>query len=88
MRELVGPNGELVELGPRDLVLLGDHLGAEPLADDLVLLHQLRREGEAEVLLGLHARRERQLAHVLDAAADDHVVDARGHLRRARLTAC
>ena len=79
--ELVRADGELVELGPRDLVLLGDHLRADALALDRVLLEQLGREGEAEVLLGLHARGERQLAHVLDAAADDDVVHAGGDLR-------
>ena len=76
VRELVRADGELVELGPRDLVLLGDHLRADALALDRVALEQLRREGEAEVLLGLHARGERQLAHVLHAAADDDVVHA------------
>ena len=65
----------------RDLPLVGDHLGAEALADDVVLLHQLGREREAELLLGLHAGRERQVAHVLDAAADDDVVDAGGDQR-------
>src|SRR5436190_1294783 len=54
--ELVRAHGELVELGARDLPLLGDHLGAEALADDVVLGHELGREGVAEVLLGLHAR--------------------------------
>ena len=39
--ELVGAQRELVELGARDLPLVGDHLGAQALADDVVLLHQL-----------------------------------------------
>ena len=37
--EAVRAHGELVELGARDLPLVGDHLGAEALADDVVLLH-------------------------------------------------
>src|SRR3954468_7679942 len=83
--ELVRAHGELVELGARDLPLLGDHLGAEALADDVVLGHELGREGVAEVLLGLHAGGERQHPHVLDAPADDDVVDAGGDLRRSEV---
>ena len=75
VRELVRAQRELVELVARDLPLVGDHLRAQPLPDDVVLLHQLRREGAAVLLLGLHAHAERQVAHVLDARADDHVVD-------------
>ena len=37
--------------------------------------------GIAEVLLRLHARRERQVAHVLDARADHRVVHPRGDQR-------
>src|SRR3954454_8489815 len=54
VREPVRADGELVELGAGDLPLIGDHLGAEALADDVVLGHQLGREGVAEVLLRLH----------------------------------
>ena len=67
---------ELVELGAGDLPLVGDHLGAETLADDVVLGHQLGGEGVAELLLGFHPGGERQVAHVLDARADHRVVDA------------
>ncbi len=66
----------MVELRPRDLPLVGDHLGAEALADDVVLRHELRRERVAELLLRLHAGGERKIAHVLDARADHDVVDA------------
>jgi hypothetical protein len=81
VRELVRAQGELVELVARNLVLLGDQLGAETLADDVVLGHQLGREREPVLLLDLHRRGKRQLAHVLDPAADDDVVDAAGDLR-------
>src|SRR4029450_5404731 len=81
--ELVRAQRELVELGARDLPLVGDHLGAQALPDDVVLLHELGGEGAAELLLGLHARGERQVAHVLDARPDDDVVDAGGRACRA-----
>ena len=42
-------------------------------------------EGGAELLLGLHAGGERQVAHVLDARADDDVVDAGGDQRGAEV---
>ena len=74
-------HGELVELGAGDLPLVGDHLRAEALADDVVLGHQLGREREAELLLSLHPRGEGQVAHVLDAAADHRVVHAGGDQR-------
>ena len=83
--ELVGAQRELVELGAGDLPLVGDHLGAQALADDVVLLHELGGEGAAELLLGLHAGGEGQVAHVLDARADDDVVDAGGDQRGAEV---
>jgi hypothetical protein len=76
--EPVRAHGELVELGARDLPLVGDHLGAQALADDVVLLHQLGGEGVAVLLLGGGAVGERDVAHVLDARADDDVMDAGG----------
>ena len=76
--QLVGAQGELVEFGAGNLPLVGDHLGAEALADDVVLLHQLGREGSAVLLLDLHSVTERVVAHVLDSGADDDVVDAGG----------
>ena len=83
--EAVRPDGQLVELGPRDLPLVGDHFGAEALADDVVLVQELLRERGAVLLLRLHARGERDVAHVLDAGADDDVVDAGGDERRAEV---
>ena len=74
-------HGELVELRARNLPLIGDHLRAEALPDDVVLGHQLRGEGVAEVLLGFHPRGKRQVAHVLDAGADHRVVYAGGDQR-------
>ena len=79
--EPVRAHRELVELRAGDLPLVGDHLRAEALADDVVLGHQLGGEGEAELLLGLHPRGEGEVAHVLDAAADHRVVHARGDQR-------
>ena len=41
--ELVRAQADLVELGAGDLPLVGDHLGRDPLGDEVVALHQLGR---------------------------------------------
>ena len=57
VREAVRAHGELVELGAGDLPLVGDHLGAEALADDVVLVHAASGvNARAVLLLDLHAR--------------------------------
>ena len=87
--ELVGAQADLVELGAGDLPLVGDHLGRDALRDEVVALHQLRREGEAVLLHHLVAVGEGDVAHVLDAAepiATSWTPEATS--AAAKLTAC
>jgi hypothetical protein len=69
---------DLIELGARDLPLVGDHLGRDPLGHEVVALQQLRREGHAVLLHDLGGVGEGDVAHVLDPPSDRHVVDAGG----------
>ncbi len=85
MGEPVRAHGELVELGARDLPLLGDHLGAQALRDEVVLLHQRGRPRRADLLDELKAGAHRDAAEVLDARSDDDVVDARRDQRGAEV---
>ena len=73
---------EAVHLGAGDAPAVGDHLGADPLRDEVVALEELGREGAAPLLLRALVDGEADVAHVLDAAADDHVVDAGGDPQR------
>ena len=81
-RACVRRHRELVQLGPRDLPLLGDELRAQALRDELEAVEQLLRPGCAEELGDLHGRVERNVVHVLDARRDDELVAARGDERR------
>src|SRR3989442_1752755 len=74
----VGPEGELVHLLPRDLVLVRDEVGGNPLLHDLVFLEQLRAERS-----GVGAQRD--AGHHLDPARDDDVVLARHDLHRGEV---
>ena len=76
---------ELVELGARDLPLVGDQLGADALAAHVVVVLELVRERAAVALGDLLADRERDVAHVLDAGADHDVVDAGADQRGAEV---
>src|SRR2546427_430482 len=69
----VGPEGELVHLLPRDLVLVRDEVGGDPLLHDLVFLEQLRAERS-----GVGAQGD--AGHHLDPARDDDVVLTRHDL--------
>ena len=83
--EAVRAHGELVELRARDLPLVGDHLGRDALGHELVALQQLLRPRAADVVDPLEADAHRDVAHVLDPAADHDVVHAGGDQRRAEV---
>src|SRR4051812_32188866 len=83
--ELVRADAELVELGARDLPLVGDHLGRDPLRHEVVLRHQLLWPGRADVVDPLEADTHRDVAHVLDAGADHRVMHAGGDERGAEV---
>src|SRR5262245_34919812 len=72
--ELVGPQADLVELGAGDLPLVGDHLGRNALGHQVVVRQEFLGPGRADVVDPLEAHAHRDVAHVLDAGADDGVV--------------
>ena len=57
LRLLVAPKCELIRLRPLDAPLLGDLFGGDPLSGELVLLQQLRLEGEARPLRDVDPQR-------------------------------
>src|SRR3989454_567591 len=77
-RLAVGPEGELVHLPPRDLVLVRDEVGRDALLNDLVFLEQLRAQRS-----GVGAQSD--TGHHLDAARDDDVVLTRHDLHRGEV---
>ncbi len=85
--ELVGADADLVELGAGDLPLVGDHLGRDPLVDQVEALVERLGEGEAVLLHDAEAVGEGDVPHVLDAAADGDVVDAGGDQGRGEVDA-
>jgi hypothetical protein len=78
VREPMRPQRERVHRLSVDPVLVGDHLGALALRDEVVALEQLGREAAAPLLLRLLVDREADAAHVLDAGRDNRLVDAAG----------
>ena len=85
VRELVRAQAELVELGARDLPLVGDHLRRDALRDEVVARHQLVRPRRADLVDEVEGDAHRDVAHVLDAAADHDVVDAGADERGAEV---
>ena len=83
-RAIVGGECELLHVLATDVPLLGDHLGRPELADLLVAVALLptgrlgERSREAVLLADDHRGRDRDGAHVLDAAGDHEVLGA-GH---------
>jgi hypothetical protein len=75
----VRAQAERILLGARDLPPLGDQLGRDALRHELVALHQRGRERRAELVRVGDVRAHRHAAHVLDAGADHHLVDAGGN---------
>jgi hypothetical protein len=69
---------ELVHLGPGDLPLLGDALGAEPLGNEVEAVQELLRPRVAEQLDDPHRRVDRDVVHVLDAGGDHELMAPRG----------
>lgn len=74
-RLAVRREGERVELGALEPPVADHPLGAETLPDDVVQLEEPRGERRPVLLLHARPRVERNVAHVLDARADDDVVD-------------
>ena len=62
-----------------------DHLGAEALVDQVVVVEQLGRERRADDVLELAPDEHRDPPHRLDARADRDVVDAARDQRRAEV---
>ena len=87
---LVAGQRVLLHLFAGQVPLLGDQLRAAELRDLLIavavqpLLGLVCRRGESELLTDRHRRRDRDLAHVLHAAGDDHVRGTRHDRLRAK----
>ena len=82
---LLRAGADLVEQLARQVPLLRDHLGAEALVDQVVVIEQLGRERRADDVLELASDEHRDPAHRLDARADRHVVDAARDQRGAEV---
>ena len=82
MGELMRTQRQLVELGARDLPFVGDHLGRQPLRDQVVALHQLRWPRRSDLVDPVEADAHGHMAHVLDTRPDHHVVDPGRDQRR------
>ena len=82
---LLRAGADLVEPLAREAPLLGDHLGAEALVDQVVVVEQLGRERRADGVLELAADEHRDPAHRLDARADRDVVHAARDQRGAEV---
>ena len=85
MRKLVRAQRERVHLGPADLPTVGDHLGADPLRDEVVALEQFGRKRPAPLLLRVLVGGKADSTHVLDAAGDDELIDAGRDPQRAEV---